>query len=301
MQDKIWSRANEIVDDKEYSNTIRAVGADAKSRASDPWEDHIQPRIIQSANKNFRRLFPHEGGNPYQMWFGRGGVLRAQEGAVLTVDQERDKQYTEAANDFIRQIPNTKGLSVIYNNGAFEWVGKPPKDISLKKRLENGLLNLNSIPESLKRKEVQNSSDNKQSTWANNIRYETDDPINYNPHRESFYNWVNYGKDKPEPVTADFYPDGRMAAITTSGYLSDKGDAIAYLWDSYKLNNPSVPEEGKIGCNDNPENPYRFRQDSGLIEKDDENIPSIKTPIEKSYTDKEESRLEKLSSNSERY
>ena len=36
VQDKIWSRANKIVDDKEYSNTIRAVGADAKSRASDP-------------------------------------------------------------------------------------------------------------------------------------------------------------------------------------------------------------------------------------------------------------------------
>ena len=76
-----------------------------------------------------------------------------------------------------------------------------------------------------------------------------------------------------------------MAAITTSGYLSDKGNAIAYLWDSYRLNNPSVPEEGKIGYNDNPENPYRFRQNSGLIEKDDENIPSIKTPIEKSYTE----------------
>lgn len=36
VQDKIWSRANKIVDDKEYSNTIRAVGAYAKSRASDP-------------------------------------------------------------------------------------------------------------------------------------------------------------------------------------------------------------------------------------------------------------------------
>ena len=36
VQDKIWSRANKIVDDKEYSNTIRAVGAHAKSRASDP-------------------------------------------------------------------------------------------------------------------------------------------------------------------------------------------------------------------------------------------------------------------------
>lgn len=50
------------------------------------------------------------------------------------------------------------------------------------------------------------------------------------------------------------------------------------------LNLNSIPES-LIGYNDNPENPYRFRQDSGLIEKDDENIPSIKTPIEKSYTE----------------